>query len=201
MTFGRATIPVGINLPNILTVCRIILTFVLVYLIWQNGLVPKILAFCIFVMASLTDFFDGYYAKKHKINTDFGVIMDPIADKFLMLTVFCIFAQMHLIAFWMFVVILIREVWITLSRLLAVKKGRVIAAEKAGKLKTVFQIVAACFIFIYIILKESNFSDRWSESALDGWHYSIDALMIVTVALTLISGFSYFLNNRQPAHV
>ncbi len=184
------------RVPNILTVLRIILTIIFLFLISQNGLAPKIFAFLIFITASFTDFFDGYLAKKHNVTSDFGKLMDPIADKFLILSAFFIFTQMRLIAPWMFVVIFLREVIITAIRLKAMQEGRVLAAERAGKYKTISQIVAICFILLFLILQEAGSFHSLPKIFLV-WQYGIHILMLVVVFLTLHSGILYILSHRN----
>ena len=185
------------NLPNMLTVARIILTFVFVYLILQPGLIFKALAAFVFFVASVTDYLDGYFAKKYHLISPFGQLMDPIADKFLMLSAFFIFAQMKIFAAWIFILILVGEIAVTVFRLLAMHKGKVLAAETMGKYKTVAQIVAASFILVFIVLRESSGSFHWSKTIVSGWHWGIYMLMGTSLVLTWASGISYFWSNRR----
>ena len=186
------------NLPNKLTVSRIILTLIFVILLCRPGLFSKLAAAFIFTLASLTDFFDGYYAKKHNIATNFGKLMDPIADKFLILAAFFVFALMHLVAWWMFIVIFIREIGITIMRLMAIQNGKVLAAEKWGKYKTVFQIITIGVILLYLILQESRvFSEKWWSVDMIGGLAIIDFFMIIVVILTVGSGLHYLLNTKK----
>lgn len=190
------------NLPNRLTISRVILTFAFIYFISQNGLAPMIVAALVFTLASLTDYYDGYLAKKYNLISDFGKLMDPIADKFLMLAAFLAFVRMQIVADWMVVLILGREIIVTSLRLFAMTKGKVLAAEKAGKHKTVSQIVAIFSILGFIIFKEVlTLFDKWSLSIETWWRCGIDILMLVTLSLTLISGASYLWNNRKLIHV
>lgn len=182
------------NLPNALTVSRIFLTLLFIAFILQNGFVAKVLAALIFTAASFTDFFDGYFAKKLNKVSNFGKLMDPIADKFLMLAAFFIFAQMNIIASWMFGVIALREIFITGFRLVMMGKGEVLAAEKAGKLKTVLQIVVISVILIFLILEESPWAQLFSVSLFLSL---IGLLMLAVVILTLSSGVSYLWHNRR----
>lgn len=185
------------NLPNLLTVLRVLLTLVFFFFLTQHGLVSVLLASGVFALAAWTDFYDGYYAKKHNLVSDFGKIMDPIADKFLILTAFFVFTCMHIMAEWMFMIIMVREVFVTGSRLLAVRRGKVIAAEGAGKLKTVFQILAIMVILSFLLLQEAGWVGPWSTHVHDGWFYGITVLLWVAVGLTLFSGVSYLWNNRR----
>ena len=189
------------NLPNTLTTTRIILTMAFVLTVIQNGVIPKILAALIFAVASLTDYLDGYYAKKHNLVSNFGKLMDPIADKFLILAAFFIFARMHVIALWMFAVIFFREIIVTVFRLIAVGKGEVLAAEKAGKYKTCSQMAVIGFILLFLILRESYVAARWPTEVFYQWYFLIYCLMAVTMALTLVSGALYLWRNRRTLHV
>ena len=133
-------------LPNILTVFRIGLTFVFGFYLLQEGLNAKIIAAVLFAVASITDFLDGYIARKYNLISNFGKIMDPIADKFLVLIAFFIFMQMDLLSVWMFGIIALREVVLTLLRFKAMAGQHVLAAEQLGKIKTVVQIVVISIV-------------------------------------------------------
>ena len=187
------------SLPNRLTIVRIILTFVFFFFAFQTGVIPRIIALAVFLLASLTDFYDGYYAKKYNLISDFGKIMDPIADKFLILTAFFTFMVMHLIGGWMFILILVREVGVTLIRLRAMRRGKVLAAEQAGKIKTVLQITTILTILIFMIFAEMNLSGRWS-TWLGQFYMGIYCLMFAVVAVTLFSGASFLWNNRRSIY-
>lgn len=181
------------NLPNCLTILRVILAGCFVVFILRGDLTSTLMATVVFILAALTDYFDGYLAKKHHLITDFGKIMDPIADKFLVLAAFFIFARLHIIAGWMFYVILAREVIVTLSRLWAMRHGQVIAAEQAGKYKTVLQIGVILVILVYLMLAGAGMPPKNAYRFLLGIH----VLMGLTVGLVLFSGFTYFWNNRK----
>ena len=119
------------NLPNKLTILRIALAVVFVVLLFIPGLPAKIGALITFLAASLTDLLDGYLAKKNGQITDFGILMDPIADKILILSAFLAFVQMQLVEAWMVVIIIFREAVVTGLRVLALAKGKVIKADYA----------------------------------------------------------------------
>ena len=189
------------NLPNILTLLRILMTFVFLVFLNKGDFSSTVVAFVVFVAASLTDFLDGYIAKRYNLISNFGRIMDPIADKFLMLSAFYMFMRMNIIADWMFYIIFIREVLVTLVRFYAMGKGVVMAAEKAGKYKTTFQISTVIVILLYLILY------RWAAEAsavmdtvfcvLQKRYLVIAGLMLITVLLTLVSGISTLWRNRK----
>ena len=186
------------NLPNKLTILRIVLTFVFMFFVFSQGLAGKITALLIFAVASLTDFFDGYIARRDNIVTNFGRIMDPIADKILVLAAFLAFVQLHVVEAWMVVLIISREIIITSLRFFAISKGKVLAAEKGGKHKTISQMVAISLILLYLVFKEVIIQySTWTQSYEYWCGIGIFILMLTTVILTLISGLSYLQRNRK----
>ncbi len=184
------------RLPNILTLFRLILTIIFIFCLTRQGLAPAVTAVFVFLLASLTDYYDGYLAKKYDAVTNFGKIMDPIADKFLILAAFYIFTGMGIISAWMFGIILVREVLVTGTRMMFIGKGLYLAAERAGKYKTVSQIVAVYVILVFILLQRHPVLSAGLERNLDLWLTAIGMLMAVTVLMTVISGMSYLWNNR-----
>jgi CDP-diacylglycerol--glycerol-3-phosphate 3-phosphatidyltransferase len=170
------------------------------FCVFQSGALSKIAAIFVFFIASATDFYDGYYAKRHNLVTDFGKLMDPIADKFLILSAFFIFTYQSLIEGWMFAVIGIREVVITLIRLYAMRHGHILPAEKAGKIKTVMQITAVFLILFFMILLESTSRFHWPKAFIVQIYTGIYLFMSAVVLVTLFSGISFLWNNRRLAH-
>ena len=184
------------NFPNILTLSRIVFAVVLVFLLQEGSQLGNILAVIIFTIASITDFYDGYLAKKWGLISDFGKIMDPVADKVLLLSTFGVLAHIDMIAWWMFAVIAIREIVVTGSRLLAFRHGQVLAAERAGKIKTVVQIIAVSVILLYLVAQQSEYCSFWFYNVQ---HLLLDVnygLMILAVILTVYSGIEYFRNKK-----
>jgi CDP-diacylglycerol--glycerol-3-phosphate 3-phosphatidyltransferase len=180
------------NLPNVLTLSRIVLAVVLIFLLEENSSTGNIGALIIFAIASLTDFYDGYLAKAWGLVSNFGKIMDPIADKVLILSVFGVLAHMGVMAWWMFIVIAIREVLVTASRLLAIRQGQVLAAEYAGKIKTVIQIITVFAILFYLVVRQSPYSSYLTLNVIKLWLTINLFLMLATVILTVYSGIKYF---------
>lgn len=180
------------NLPNLLTVSRIFLTLIFAAFAQMVGMMGALWAIVIFTLASLTDLFDGYLARKYNLITAFGKIMDPIADKCLTLTAMFIFAYEGTISLAMVMLIAAREILVTASRILAITRGQVLAAEQAGKIKTVFQITTISVVLLYRFLVVCPLT----VSAMPVWNISfvvlINVLMTATTALTLWSGVSYF---------
>lgn len=186
------------NTANKLTMLRIVLTFVFMFFLFIHGLWAKVLSLAIFIFAALSDFFDGRIAHKKNMVTDFGKLMDPIADKILVLAAFTAFVQMQLIDAWMFVIIVSREILITSLRLFALNKGKVLSAAKAGKHKTVSQMTVIFFILGFIVLKEVMLAFfTWNPAWETFSRNSIYILMLLTVGLTLYSGLYYLWENRK----
>ena len=186
------------NIANRLTVLRIILTFVFMFFLFCHGLWAKGLSLAIFIFAALSDFFDGRIAHKKNMVTDFGKLMDPIADKILVLAAFTAFVQMQLIDAWMFVIIVSREILITSLRLFALNKGKVLSAAKAGKHKTVSQMAVILYILGFIVLKEIMLAFfTWNPAWERFFRDSVYILMLLTVGFTLYSGLYYLWENRK----
>lgn len=186
------------NIANKLTLLRIILTFVFMFFLFCHGFWPKVIALAIFIFAALSDFFDGRIANKKNMVTDFGRLMDPIADKILVLAAFVAFVQMQLIEAWMFVIVISREILITSLRLFALNKGKVLSATRAGKHKTLSQMVVIFVILGFIVLKESMLTFfTWNPLWERLFRQGIYILMLLTVGLTLYSGLSYLWENRK----
>lgn len=185
------------NLPNKLTLLRIALTFVFMLCLFSEGLAFKVLAFLVFSAAALTDLLDGIIAKARNQITDFGKIMDPIADKILVLAAFLSFIQLQLIPAWTVIVIIARELIITSLRIFALSKGKVLAASRAGKHKTVSQMAAIFIILISLIYKEIMRQYLSLSPAVEVNIKGIIYLSMLSAAgLTIISGISYMWDNR-----
>jgi CDP-diacylglycerol--glycerol-3-phosphate 3-phosphatidyltransferase len=161
-----------LNLPTVLTLSRIVLIPVFVYIY------PVFGAF-IFGIASVTDFLDGYLARRSGDITKFGIILDPIADKFLVISALIVLVDMERLPAWIAIVIIAREFLVTGLRVVALSKDIVIAAELGGKVKTTLQIIA----ILCLVLKNSIFGIDL---------YDIGFVLIwVSLILSLISGIQY----------
>lgn len=182
------------NISNKLTFLRIILAFFCVGLILANDFTSHIIALILFIIASLTDFFDGYLARKNNNTTDLGKILDPIADKILIIGVFAAFVEINLVNIWIFIIILLREFIITSLRLYSLRKNIVLEAKKFGKHKTVSQVAGIIIIFSFLLL-----SKIFPEAALTSFLFNvgIPVVMGYIVTVTLFSGIYYFWLNRK----
>src|SRR6266404_6480463 len=138
------------NLPNKLTVARFVLTIAFLAVMFSRVTYHETIALVLCVAGGVSDFLDGYFARKHRLVTNFGILMDPLADKIMVCSAFIAFVGLKWMPAWMVVVIVARELAITGLRLLAVSKNVVLAAEGYGKHKTISQIVAIIAILIGI---------------------------------------------------
>ncbi|MBN1871190.1 MAG: CDP-diacylglycerol--glycerol-3-phosphate 3-phosphatidyltransferase [Candidatus Omnitrophica bacterium] len=186
------------NLPNKLTILRIILTVVFLFFLFAHSLMFKVFAFFTFIVAAFTDFLDGRIARKYDLISDFGRFMDPIADKILILSAFLALVEMGLVPAWMVVIIIARECVITGLRIAALRKQKLIEASLTGKHKTAFQLFTIIIILAFIIFKEIGHRlEFWTSNFQYYYEMSIFCLMLVTVFLTIVSGISIFLRNKE----
>jgi len=182
------------NISNKLTFLRIFLSFICIGLILANKFFSLLLAFVIFILASITDFFDGHLARKHNLVTDLGKFLDPIADKILIIGVFLAFLQLRVVNAWMVSVIMLREFIVTGMRLYTLNKGIVLEAKRWGKHKTFSQVLGIFIIFITLILSKIL---PQSQTVSFLYYKLIPLLMWYIVIVTLFSGFYYFWENRR----
>ncbi|MDR3377784.1 MAG: CDP-diacylglycerol--glycerol-3-phosphate 3-phosphatidyltransferase [Verrucomicrobiae bacterium] len=191
------------NLPNKLTVSRFGLTVVFLWAKFSGFAFNDTLALLFFCLAGVTDFLDGRIARSRKLITNFGILMDPLADKIMTCSAFVAFVEStHLqpnapvkVAAWMVVVIVGRELAITGLRLLAASKNIVLAAEGFGKHKTISQIVA---IIALLVVDASNEWPLPLRNVFASWTPGFAEIMLwVTVVLTAISGGIYLWRNRN----
>jgi len=169
-----------LNLPNVLTVMRIMLVPVLVVALLGNTPEGDVLAAIVFALASLTDFIDGYLARTRDSITNFGKLMDPLADKLLIIAALISLVSLHRLPAWIAMVIITRELAVTVLRLGATQAGVVIAASMFGKVKTCLQIAAILAVI-----------------AVHGQPLWVSALLYVTAAVTVLSGLDYFFGLRR----
>jgi CDP-diacylglycerol--glycerol-3-phosphate 3-phosphatidyltransferase len=169
-----------LNLPNVLTVARILAVPVIVVALLDETPNGDVIAAIVFALAAFTDGLDGYIARSRGSITTFGKLMDPIADKLLIVAALVALVSLDRLAAWVAMVIIAREFAVTGLRTIAAEQGVVIAASWLGKLKTIVQVAA---VFALIV---------WESSPL-----GVDLLVYAAVALTVISGADYFFGIRR----
>lgn len=173
------------NTPNKLTVLRVIMVpfFVMFLLTGWGGSANRYISFLLFAGASVTDWFDGYLARKNNLVTDFGKFMDPLADKLLVCSALICMIELGRLPAWMVVIIIAREFIISGFRLIAAEKGVVIAANYWGKFKTATQMI----MIILLIL----------DIQLPFFRILTQILIWVSLILTVISLVTYILDNKS----
>ncbi len=204
------------NLPNGITVARILATPVIFALILGGGFIELVLAFALFVTAGVSDLWDGYLARRRDQITDFGKLADPIADKLLVLATFVPFYLVShaprgaagpdavpywgTLPLWVLVVVLGREVLITLFRTFAKRKGVVIAAGRAGKGKALFQNLFIGGEILWLALRVRAIDRGWAGGFWSFWQVFhgafVAATLTIAVALTAYSLAVYLWQNR-----
>jgi CDP-diacylglycerol--glycerol-3-phosphate 3-phosphatidyltransferase len=184
------------NLSNKLTISRIFLTFVFIFLMNISGVLYKIGAVLIFSLACMTDYFDGYLARRKGEVTIFGKLMDPIADKILVISAFIAFSRLGLVEVWMVIIILLREFIVTSLRIFTLARGKIIEAHRLGKHKTISSYVAIFLILVFLIFKEiATQMNFYSESFKTLSSILIYILMLMVIIFTVTSGISYIAKN------
>lgn len=164
---------------NKLTLCRVVMIPIFLVLLYVDFTGHLWAALAVFILASVTDFIDGYVARHYHQITDFGKFMDPLADKLLVMSAMAWFVEVAWMPSWAFFVVIARELAVTGLRLVAVEQGRVIAAAKSGKVKTACTMVGIILMLIF-----PNATLR---------------LVCVAVILvtTIYSGIEYFVKNKD----
>lgn len=203
------------NLPNLITVARILLAVLIVPLLFVDRFGPRMLAFVIFLVAAFSDLWDGHLARSRGLITNLGKLLDPIADKLLLTATFVPFYILShgsgptapfpwfgdVLPLWIVLVIIGRELFITLFRSYAARRGVVIPAGPAGKYKAVFQnVFIGSSILWYALLAEAQLRG-WDGSFWHGWttfHFSFSVVVLsIAVILTVYSMIVYLWSYRS----
>jgi CDP-diacylglycerol--glycerol-3-phosphate 3-phosphatidyltransferase len=171
----------ALNLPNVLTLIRILLVPVLVVALLDETANGDLLAAIVFALASATDAMDGYLARTRNAITTFGKLMDPIADKLLIIAALVALVSLDRLAAWVAMVIIARELTVTVTRMQATQHGVVIASNWWGKAKTITQVAA-----IFFLIAIGHPPPAW-----------VDGLVYGMVAITIVSGVDYFFGLRR----
>ncbi|MFN3966343.1 MAG: CDP-diacylglycerol--glycerol-3-phosphate 3-phosphatidyltransferase [Endomicrobiia bacterium] len=191
-----------INIAVKLTLLRILLVPFFMVFMFIDNLWTRIFAFIIFIIAGLTDLFDGILARRFNVTSNFGIFLDPLADKLIISAAFISFVGLKELGIpaWMVVIIISRDFIITGLRLLAISHGRIIPADKAGKFKTTSQIVSINIILLILIM--NSFVKRFFQpekinqilgmlKTLPFW------IMLYVTILTVYSGVLYLYTHRD----
>lgn len=179
------------NLPNKLSMIRICMIPFFVAFAMMDAFWAQLLAVLIYIIACITDALDGHIARSRGLVTNFGKFMDPIADKLLVMSALILLVSQGRMPAWVCILMLAREFLISGFRLVAAETGKVIAAGKLGKLKTIFQMISTIALLLFVPVGES--------AAILGKFGVITAniLMYIALVLTVVSGVDYILRNRE----
>ena len=192
------------NLPNKITIARILLVPIMMLMPYIGitaktsfGLpIVNIIILIIFLVASFTDYLDGHIARRRNIVTNFGKFLDPIADKLLVLAALVMLVEAGIIPGWIPIIIAAREFMVSAIRMLVATEGKVIAASKLGKIKTVTQMVAISLAFL-----DANYFMSFVCGGLTGFALILNILMSVAMILAVIatiwSGVDYFMKSKD----
>ena len=170
-----------LNLPNALTLIRILLVPVLVVALTVETPGGSTIAAIVFVIAALTDGLDGYIARSRQSVTTFGKVMDPVADKLMIAAALISLVSLERVAAWVAMVVIAREFAVSGLRIAAGLQGVVIPATGLGKVKTIVQVAA-----VLALIAANDYNDAW-----------VQALVYAMVVITVVSGADYFLNFRR----
>lgn len=181
------------QIPNILSILRIFLAFICFYLALSRDPFSLSISLGIFLIAAMTDFLDGYLARKWNLISSFGKIVDPLADKILILGILFIFSYKGVVPLILASIIAFREILLTVIRLLLLSKKIVIASIQSGKFKTVSQVMVVIAIYLILIFMGS-ITEFISPSVIN----TIILVMILWVTtITLYSGYEFFQHNTK----
>ena len=178
------------NLPNKLSMLRICMSPFFVLFALMGAFWAQCVAVAIYVVACVTDALDGHIARSRNLITNFGKFMDPIADKLLVMSALIVLVSQGRMPAWVCIVLLAREFLISGFRLVAAETGRVIAAGKLGKLKTVFQMVSTIALLLLVPVQGEGILGK-------GGVIFANVLMYIALILTVVSGADYILRNRE----
>jgi CDP-diacylglycerol--glycerol-3-phosphate 3-phosphatidyltransferase len=179
----------NLNLPNILTMFRFVVIPILVIMASSTKVVVNLIAAVLFLVASLTDIVDGYIARKYNIVTNMGKILDPLADKLMVLIVLIMLIPMGRVPAWIVALIVFRETAVTSLRAVAAADGIVISASPLGKFKNMFQVI---FTLFFIMYHRFTIPITPTVSFVLDFYTSGIILMWIALFLTLWSGVDYF---------
>ena len=188
-----------VTIPNILTAIRILLTPVFLLLIFSESWYCKILALLVFTIASLTDFFDGRIARRHKTISSLGRFMDPLADKLLVSSALISFVILGMVEAWLVAAMLVRDLVITSLRVYAIRNGRPVVTSRLAKWKTMLQLVLAFGILVFINVRVIQAEITSQPLVLvDFWSHVVLNVVVAAVTLvTVLSGLRYLVDQYR----
>jgi CDP-diacylglycerol--glycerol-3-phosphate 3-phosphatidyltransferase len=186
-----------LTIPNQLTALRILLVPVFFVLLLQADPYLKLLGVIVFVFASLTDFYDGYHARKYGVTTRLGAFLDPLADKLLITAAFLLYVGMGYLALWMVVLVIIRDVVVTGLRVYAEFKNRPVVTSMEAKYKTLVQNIFVYVVMALMLMKEAAFAGKSVSLTVNRFLVSgyLNYIMLAVTVFTVYTGISYLVSN------
>ena len=183
------------TIPNILTVFRILLTPFFIFFLFNESESSGVYSLIIFTVASFTDAYDGYYARKYNAVSESGKFLDPLADKILASSAFISFAVLGLIDIWMVAIIILRDLFVTLLRMRMKKGGESLVTSNIAKSKTAAQLITIIFTLIYLSINNSTVPilDNLSGK-IDQFNLVYNLTFIVSL-FTVFTGYMYVKDN------
>lgn len=186
-----------VHLPNQLTFLRIILTPIFLLLLFSDSIESRLLALFVFIIASTTDAYDGYLARKYNVVSSWGKFLDPLADKILVLSAFAGFWFLDYFPFWMLLLIVLRDIFVTGLRMWMSARGTTMDTSRFAKSKTAVQMIGIYTMIVFAIVKDwavFGFLDpaiQWMHRMAFFWW-----LMFLVALLTVITGVHYLAKNQ-----
>jgi CDP-diacylglycerol--glycerol-3-phosphate 3-phosphatidyltransferase len=186
-----------LTIPNQLTALRILLVPVFVALLLQADPYLKLFGVVVFVVASLTDIYDGYHARKYGVETRLGAFLDPLADKLLITAAFLLYVWMGYLVLWMVILVVIRDVVVTALRVYAEYKNRPVVTSVEAKYKTLAQNILVYLIMALILMKEAAFFGKGMAVTVNQFllSNSLYYIMLAVTIFTVYTGVSYLVSN------
>jgi CDP-diacylglycerol--glycerol-3-phosphate 3-phosphatidyltransferase len=184
-----------LTVPNQLTILRIILTPIFLYFFAQELFQSKLIGTIVFLIASATDWYDGFIARRFNIITRWGQFMDPLADKILISSALFIFAYLGYLYWWMVIIIILRDFTITLLRIYALQRGKSIVTSVLAKWKTFLQMTVVIFIMIYLNFPHTEIYNL--QSYPPPYTHWVSILFLILTIFTGITGIQYLVENRN----
>ena len=184
------------NWANRLTLSRLALTIFFVLALSSTWVYGRSVALVLFILAGISDYLDGEIARRYGIVTKFGKLMDPLVDKVMMAAAFICLVPLGAVPAWVATIVVARDFLITGLRLLAASEGTVLPSEKLGKHKTSWQITTVLFFLLLLTARELRPTVEEAGWWQIAWRYGGDALLWITIGLTIYSGLGYLWRHR-----
>lgn len=179
-----------VNFPTVITISRILIILPFILVAQKNPFIGAVL----FSFASITDFLDGYVARRTGQVTKAGILLDPIADKLLVISALILFVDMEIIPSWIAIIIIVREFIVTGLRIVALSKDLVIPAEMGGKLKVGAQITSVIMLFVDRSIKSHDLQNMIPGITIDFLRDTGIIFLWIAMVLGIISGVQYFIS-------